>query len=68
MIPAVYRNARYEYRLARLEAQVVELAQMCVMQAEALRGLGIFVARAQDVETHIPALPDIRGRAFGMGH
>jgi hypothetical protein len=67
-IPAVFRNPRYEARLALAEQRIIALAEMVALQAEALRNLGVFVAYSNDSERLIPPLPEVRGRAFGMGH
>ena len=63
MTPYVYRNARYEFRLARAEAQIIELADMVA------RAMGMIehLAHAVNVEHQIPALPETP-RAFGRGH
>lgn len=63
MIPAVYRNGRYEYRLQTAEAQILQLA------VEIERALGLIARMAQSMtpENQIPALPETP-RAFGRGH
>lgn len=68
--PAVYRNARYERQLVRLAQALAELTDALAnlgalvrIQGDAIAGL----ARAANPDTHIPALPEVKGRAFGMG-
>lgn len=64
MIPAVFRNARYEARLNLAEQRIMACAEMLNAQAEALAAL-TFMVRSM-------AEPDIRmaktERAFGKGH
>jgi hypothetical protein len=63
----VYRNPRYELRIAQLEANQVELAQLIAAQACALRALALRVASSTDVEAHIPPLRELP-RGFGKGN
>jgi len=63
LIPAVYRNARYEYRFALLESRVIELA----LQLQGVCGMVERLAFAMTPENHIPALPQTE-RGFGKGH
>lgn len=66
MTPDVFRNARYERRLAIAEARIIQLANVVADNAMALANLSNFVRYQADVEAHIPSLPDI-ARQFGMG-
>lgn len=64
MTPAVYRNGRYELALARQAMHIASLYEAM----EALRQALIVLHSQIDPEHQIPALPQIRDRAFGMGH
>ena len=63
MIPAVYRNARYERRLEIAEARILQLAFELQRAMELIERMAV----AMTPENQIPALPETP-RAFGMGH
>ncbi len=63
MTPAVYRNGRYEWRLALAEARILELA----LQLQGACGMIEQIANRMNVDHQIPALPETP-RAFGRGH
>ncbi len=64
LTPAVYRNARYEAAIVRQQMQINALFEAL----DALRSALVFLHGQIDPEHQIPALPEIRDRAFGMGH
>jgi hypothetical protein len=63
LIPAVYRNGRYEHRLEVAEARILQLA------FELQRALGMIehMANAMNPDKQMPSLPETP-RAFGRGH
>jgi hypothetical protein len=63
LIPAVYRNGRYERRLDFAEIQIAQLAANLTHAFQMIETL----TRAINPENHIPALPETP-REFGRGH
>lgn len=61
---SVYRNARYEHRIALIETRLVELMGALNELAEAHARLIVFVNTTMNPELNIPEFPHTT-RAFG---
>ena len=64
---SVYRNGRYEQRLAALDEKLEQISAVVLYQAQLVDSLARALAKSQDPENLIPPLPD-PPRPFGMGH